>query len=300
VLTVHPLGGCIHGDDAAGGVVNERGQVFQGTSGTAAYPDLYVMDGSTIPSPVGVNPLLTISALSERNVRLLIEDRGWRLDDSFDGKPAVYDGKRDLPRPITLQFSERMTGYLTPSSSDFAAAADEAKAIGHTASAVYGIISPDLDATIADPDRSAKLTGTLHIPALSPDPMTIFDGLFNLFVNVEGKTHKRMRYRMRLEAIDGKAYYFDGYKEVRDDRGIDVYSDTTELFATVHAGDKDGPIVAKGIMKISAEDVLNLIRTMSAHDREGKSSILERARFGKLFVGDLWDVYGLKEKLARL
>jgi cholesterol oxidase len=300
VLTVHPLGGCIHADDAAGGVTNERGQVFQGVSGDAVYPDLYVMDGSTIPTPVGVNPLFTISALSERNVRLLIEDRGWKLDDSFTDQPAKFDGTRAKPRPVKLQFSERMTGYVTQSTADYAAAADQARAIGHTATAIYGIMSPDLDAMIADPDRAAKLTGTLHIPALSPDPMTIFDGAFNLFVNVNGKTHKQMRYRMKLGAIDGKQYYFEGHKEVRDDRGIDVYSDTTELFATVRDGDKDGPVVAKGIMKISAEDVVNLVKTMSAQDREGKSSIRECMRFGKLFVGDLWDVYGLKEKLAQL
>jgi cholesterol oxidase len=300
VLTVHPLGGCILGDDAAGAAVNDRGQVFSGDSGSAAHDDLYVMDGSIIPSPVGVNPLLTISAVSERNVRLLIEDRGWTLEEGFTGKPVVFDGTRDQPRPATLQFSERMTGFLTPSSADFAAAADEARGRGHTATAVYGIMSPDLDAMIADPDRAAKLTGTLHIPALSPDPMTIFDGAFNLFVNVDGKAHKRMRYRMKLAAIDGKQYYFDGFKQVSDHRGIDVYSDTTVLHATVHENDKDGPVVAKGIMKISADDVLNLIKTMSAHDRDGKSSILERARFGKLFIGDLWDVYGIKEKLARL
>jgi cholesterol oxidase len=161
-------------------------------------------------------------------------------------------------------------------------------------------MSPDLDAMSADPERTARLTGTVHIPALSPDPMTIFDGTFNLFVDVGGKTHKQMRYRMKLAAIDGKQYYFEGHKEVHDDRGLDVYSDTTELFATVHDGEPDGAVLAKGILKISAEDVVNLIRTMSAHDRDGKSSIRESARFGKLFVGDLWDVYGLPEKLARL
>ncbi|HSR99346.1 MAG TPA: GMC family oxidoreductase N-terminal domain-containing protein [Kofleriaceae bacterium] len=300
VLTAHPLGGCICGDDAATGVVNERAQLFRVAAGDDAYPDLYVMDGSIVPSPLGVNPLLTISALSERAVRLLIEDHGWTLDETMPTGPAKFDGVRETSRPITLQFCERMLGYLTPSTDDFAAAADAARGLGHTATAVYGIMSPDLDAMIADPERTAKLTGTVQIPALSPDPMTIFDGTFNLFVNVNGKMHKQMRYRMKLSASDGAQYYFDGKKEVHDDRGIDVHSDTTQLFSTVHAGGPDGPIVAKGVLKIDAEDVLRLVRTMSARDRNGKSSLIDCVRFGKLFVGDLWDVYGLEAKLERL
>jgi cholesterol oxidase len=299
VLTAHPLGGCICADDAATGVVNERGRVFRAAAGDDTYPDLYVMDGSIIPSSLGVNPLLTISALSERNVRLLIEDHGWTLDETMPTGAAKFDGLREKSRPVTLQFCERMLGYLTPSSEDFVAAADAARALGDTATAVYGIMSPDLDAMIADPERTAKLTGTVHIPALSPDPMTIFDGTFNLFVDVNGKTHKQMRYRMKLCASDGAQYYFDGKKEVHDDRGIDVYSDTTQLFCTVHAGGPDGPVVAKGVLKINAEDVLRLVRTMSARDRNGKPSLVDCVRFGKLFVGDLWDVYGLEAKLER-
>jgi cholesterol oxidase len=301
LLTVHPLGGCPLSDDAATGVVNERGLVFDGQQGAHTHHGLYVMDGAIVPGPVGVNPLLTISALAERNIRLLVQDRGWTLDEGFTpGKKAAFDGVREEPRPITLQFSERMTGFLTGTSSDFIPAAEEARQRGHSATAIYGIMSPDLDAMIADPDRSARLTGTVHIAALSPDPMTIFDGTFNLFVNVDGKkSHKRMRYRYGIAALDGKQYHFDGFKEVKDDTGLDVYADTTELYATVRSGSEAGPTVAKGVMKIDAKDVVNLIKTMDAFDRHDEPSVMQRARFGQLFVGDLWDVYGIKEKLAR-
>ena len=46
-------------DDESEGVVNEFGEVWN-------YPNLYVSDGSIIPTALSVNPSATISALSER------------------------------------------------------------------------------------------------------------------------------------------------------------------------------------------------------------------------------------------
>jgi choline dehydrogenase-like flavoprotein len=70
-ITAHPLGGCPMGSDASRGVVNTLGAVYRGSSGTSLYPDLYVVDGSIIPSSLGVNPSLTISALSFRIAEML-------------------------------------------------------------------------------------------------------------------------------------------------------------------------------------------------------------------------------------
>lgn len=62
-VTAHILGGCPIGADVESGVIDSHHEVF-------GYPGLYVMDGSAIPANVGVNPSLTITALTERAMSL--------------------------------------------------------------------------------------------------------------------------------------------------------------------------------------------------------------------------------------
>ncbi|MFN7994771.1 MAG: GMC family oxidoreductase [Bryobacteraceae bacterium] len=64
LITAHPLGGCPMGDDHLEGAVDPYGRVFAGDG--SVHEGLYVTDGSVIPSALGVNPFLTISALTER------------------------------------------------------------------------------------------------------------------------------------------------------------------------------------------------------------------------------------------
>jgi cholesterol oxidase len=58
-LTAHILGGCVIGRDASEGVIDKNHQVF-------GYENLYVCDGSAISANPGVNPALTITAMTER------------------------------------------------------------------------------------------------------------------------------------------------------------------------------------------------------------------------------------------
>jgi cholesterol oxidase len=62
----HPLGGCIMGKTAAEGAVDELGRVFDTQTARGVYDGLYVTDGSAVPTALGVNPSLTISALALR------------------------------------------------------------------------------------------------------------------------------------------------------------------------------------------------------------------------------------------
>jgi cholesterol oxidase len=56
--TAHILGGAVVGRDASTGVVDSRHRLF-------GYTNFLVCDGSTVPANPGVNPSLTITAMSE-------------------------------------------------------------------------------------------------------------------------------------------------------------------------------------------------------------------------------------------
>ncbi len=75
--TAHPLGGCGMGRDAETGVVDHKCRVFAGPdAGTSVHDGLYVIDGAVIPRSLGVNPLLTITALAERAMLHFAADQG--------------------------------------------------------------------------------------------------------------------------------------------------------------------------------------------------------------------------------
>jgi len=57
-VRAHILGGCEIGDSEEPGVIDENHEKF-------GYPGMYVIDGSSVPSNLGVNPSLTITAMAE-------------------------------------------------------------------------------------------------------------------------------------------------------------------------------------------------------------------------------------------
>ncbi|MFT4704434.1 MAG: cholesterol oxidase [Bradymonadia bacterium] len=62
--TAHILGGCPMGADQSQGVINDRHEIYN-------YPGLFVADASAIPANLGVNPTLTITAMTERAMSLI-------------------------------------------------------------------------------------------------------------------------------------------------------------------------------------------------------------------------------------
>jgi len=150
LLTVHPLGGCPMGDAAgpvlehppepdkskaaegspapakkgrndtlvAQGVVNHLGQVFDGAQPPATFavfPTLMVLDGSIVPTSLGINPSLTIASLALRAIEGLLLGWNWTAPGNAKAKPSIRPVFRkipDPPKPIEteVEIIERMSG----------------------------------------------------------------------------------------------------------------------------------------------------------------------------------------------
>ncbi len=293
LTTVHPLGGCVMAERAEDGVVNHKGQVFSGAQGNAIYDNLMVWDGSIIPRPLGINPLLTISALAERAVAIAAKDRGWTIDYSTQ---AALTAPIAAAQSVGLRFTETMKGHFSSAEKqDFAKGAQLGKTEGSSFQFILTITADDADKMLTDSQHAARAIGTVIAPKLSASPLTVREGAFQLFVVDPTRVETRnMIYRLKLDSEEGHSYFMHGVKLVHPDSLTDAWDDTTTLFITVHDGESDAaPVLGKGVLRILPQDFAVQMQTMevlNSTDRKQQLEII--ARFGQFFAGTLFDVYG--------
>lgn len=375
LVTVHPVGGCGMGDDAARGVVNDRGQVYAGSSGTTLHPGLYVCDGAVLPGPAGVNPLLTISALAERTCALLAAERGWPMDLSLAASgplppaaepvaPAVpasaaglphedwlqrlrsglhqlADGPagwleallKDVERTLeqgaievgekllkaliahdptllspTFQFTETMQGWACVAlpgqplaadtgldgEPDYALATAWGRADGQTMDFRLTIRTEDLWTMVHDPAHAAAITGSVRCPALSPLPMAVSRGRFQLLpIDPRQVDTWTMVYDMQLAREGGTPLHFQGHKVLRQRPGSNAWTDVTTLFVQVHEVDAaqpsgNGALVALGSLTLGLQDLAWQAASFALAPRPG-------------WIGDLLDAHpGVRGAIQRL
>ena len=138
------------------------------------------------------------------------------------------------------------------------------------------------------------MTGSMLAPALSKYPLTATQGRFNLFVeDPKNPSIKKMKYEALLTSREGDYFFFKGYKHIENDKGIDVWLDTTTLFITVYKGKSDqNEIIGKGKLKIEIIDFMKQLTTMKPiNSNSGASGIKSVATFGQYFAGNVWDSY---------
>ena len=298
LITVHPLGGCPMGNSNEDGVVDSNGEVF-------GHPGFHIVDGSIMPGPVGPNPSLTIAAMADRSADAILEGRtadlthpvrpqmpaaapAWAVDD-----PTVPVAEH---RGVSIAFTEEMKGFVSFGERDFERGHDDGKRSETRFMFHLTITADDLDRFSAEQRHLARAEGYVRCDALGGE-RPVERGDFNLFVDVDGdKRDKRMLYRLHFTDAEDHPLTMTGFKVVRDDPGINnVWKDTSTLYTRVLAGhlepdgDESAEVVAAGILHI---EPLDFAQQLTTFDTEPDGRVDAVARFGTLFAGSLWDVYG--------
>lgn len=295
VITVHPLGGAPMGRHVAEGTCDEYGEVF-------GFPGLHVLDGALLPGPVGANPSLTIAALADRACdRILGAATARRYPGSAAREEAterprtperVYAARR--PEATSVSFTEEMKGFLALDVAEPEQGAALGRMLDQRLMFHLSITTDDIDRFVADPAHEGRAEGYVECDALG-GRLSVARGWFNLFTRDDDATRRRMTYRLHLLDSGGNALTFVGHKDVHDDAGADVWRDTSTLYVQVFAGHlapgevTAGPPVASGVITIHIPDFL---RQLASFRTEGPDPVRAVQRFGHLFLGELWKVYG--------
>lgn len=180
LFTVHPLGGCRMAVNARDGVVDPWGRVFDcgglpanladprteadrtarsGQHDRSVHPGLAVLDGSIVPTALGINPLLTITALAEGAIDHWQQQARWvevrRADSDPKRRPAIalptVPAARPKPEPTAVRFSEVMSGKLQYG--------DQVRGRQRLRMQALFDPVPDLQAFLTKPREPVRLTG---------------------------------------------------------------------------------------------------------------------------------------------
>ena len=306
VITVHPLGGAPMGRHEGEGLCDQYGEVY-------GHPGLYVMDGALLPGPVGANPSLTIAAVADRACTHLLESPGLdtgSTNEDVGGRAAGRDERRvETPVPADLVddvaevvaaaqasgllFTEQMKGFVALGVDDPQTGHDRGKETKDRLMFELTISVDDVDRFVAEPGHDGTATGFVDSDLLG-GRLDVERGWFNLFVEADDPDQRQMLYRLWLRGPGGNPMTFTGIKEVRDEAGLDVWRDTSTLYVKIldghhEPGDDDAPILAAGVITIHIPDFMKQLTTFRTW---GDSRVGAMEGFGRLFLGQLWDVYG--------
>lgn len=204
--------------------------------------------------------------------------------------------KTSSNRKLGLQFTERMTGYfLRDPNIDFETLAKTDPKAAEPFEFTLTIRSDDLDEMLTNPQHEASISGTITAPVLSPQPMSVANGVFNLFVeNPDEAETRNMRYEIHFADANRKQFFLVGEKIVRNRSFLHVWHDTSTLFITLYDGaDASAPVIGRGILHIEPADFAKQMTTLRVDNAANREQELEAmARFGKFFAGILWESYG--------
>jgi predicted acylesterase/phospholipase RssA len=206
------------------------------------------------------------------------------------------------PAPATsLQFTEEMKGFVVRgAAAGDRAAYEQAAARGKQANGALmfhlDVIVSDVDRFITSPSHQARAVGYVDA-AMYGGKRPVTDGSVQLLVDAGDPTRKQMKYHLLFTGADGHDYTLTGFKDISGHSPADAWPETTTLYTQIltgHAADgAGGPVDASGVLVIRPEDFLfHQLFSFRVDGPTLAARTQAMARFGAMFFGKLWDVYG--------
>jgi predicted patatin/cPLA2 family phospholipase len=243
----------------------------------------------------------------------VVRAREWCKANGIPLKQQAGDFPTDVHSVKTkVSFTEEMKGYITWGELDYDIGARKGKETDNAIMFHLTITVDGVNRFVSNSDHdTTDLKGYVKCAALGGE-RPVESGTFNLFVDEKDSSVKKMLYRLYFRDDKGNPLTLSGFKYVKDDPGSDLWHDTTTLFTRVlngfvssadEAAAANEPqklkqmVKGTGIIIIYFFDFLKQLTTFRSEGPTLSDRTSAMARFGRLFMGKLWDVYG-KDILA--
>jgi predicted acylesterase/phospholipase RssA len=233
--------------------------------------------------------------------------RRWCEENGVPLKPHGGEFSTDVHTAHTkVSFTEEMKGYVTFGELDYERGAKLGKENGNAIMFHLTITVDGVNRFVTDPEHdTSDVIGYVKCDALG-GKRPVEKATFNLFIDDADPSIKRMFYRLFFSDAQGNPLTLSGFKTIKDDPGFDLWHDTTTLFTRVwngHISAEDEAaagsdpeklkqlVKGSGIIIIHFFDFMKQLTTFRAEGPALSDRTAAMARFGRLFMGKLWDVY---------
>lgn len=215
---------------------------------------------------------------------------------------AAAQERREPGTSRDVRFTEQMKGWVTLGEVDPVLGAQKARQARHRLMFQLTVTAPRIDTFVDDDDHEGTATGFVRSDLLGGE-LPVEQAWVNLFVPAAGTVHRpapggrggrvrEMRYRLWIRDSAGNPVTLAGRKHVHNDKGNDVWSDTSTLYTQLLRGHVPpggtATVIGAGVLRILPLDFARQLTTFRA---EGGRPVRALAQFGVFFGREVWQTY---------
>lgn len=198
-----------------------------------------------------------------------------------------------------LELAERLEGWWSPEQAPDAGdlgqyldAASAGEPLGRELDLQLTLATRDVERLIDDLSAPMEATGSVTAHGVLTQPVEVSQGRVELIVP-DGSTDGRVAHMRYHLPLPDAGLHLDGFKVLTDGDITQLWGASTTLYVTLRRGAPDGPVVGRGVARLSPEEFARQLTTLRVTGEDDPTHRLRLlARFGASFFGALWDDYG--------